>query len=531
MKLNTSLYTGNNSRFIVFYSEHADVHKLPPPNLRNQTSHVAHVNYSYGKRERGLDAYLLNNGNFPQSNLNIKKHIRLGRPYRLTVDEDQSIRYEFSESIKDTPIEADLTELLRIDISNFCRTPAAEGNTSEIHSPIITPVTNMKINYPKSHLTSGKHDFVKSCLYRGNLDFAMGKAKCIAGFIPGDGFGIKSSFNGGIFTGFFDSLLDECMYCYAGYQHDVPFPKSVVEIDRDRLKNELRNGVLDGQKPQHQVVRVLRIGKRVETGSKYTRKQLFDTLETILETGTRAVMPTKSLEFDPDVADLFRKSNSVILYSEGDYSNVQKGLELHGWTQKFRKEQARLYSEDGVNVGFFMLIDAPSPPTKTNLALMEYARENKIKVQILPVRIPEKETARLMLGKNWDGMKGDVTQYDFNGEHGKGGYGLTGNTFLTPKFIHQDWLNLVKDNKGMYVSQDPDDVPDELDSGLDVRMCHHMHTGKHMATEFCGGCGIGNVGIKVVPETVMVYTNKPKNVRKGKALRGQHKLEFSDSSN
>ena len=406
--------------------------------------------------------------------------------------------------------------ILRSDIGIFCENPAAEKFSEKKYSDVIFPVTKIRLNHPKIYITSGKHDYVKSCLYRGNLDFSTADSKCIAGFVPGDSLGLKSSFDGENFINFFDSFLDECMYCYAGYQHDAPFPKTLIEIDKDKLEDELRNGRVDGNEI-NQLIKVLRLGKRTEVGSIYTRKQLFDTLETILRTGTHAVMPTKSLEFNKDIADLFKKSGSSILYSEGDYENVQTGLVMHGHTQEFRKEQSRLYREAGVKTGFFLLINAPQSPTSANLELIEYSKKHDLVVQLLPIRIPSREVAYLMLGKNWEDLKGNVMQSNLNGETGEGGYILTGNGFLTPKFIHPEWLKLIGNNKGLSIGHDPDEA--------DVRMCHHHPTGNHKAIEYCGGCIMGKVGIKEVKETKVIYTKKPK---RRKSMRDQHKMEFLD---
>ncbi|MEK6834698.1 MAG: hypothetical protein AABX61_00355, partial [Nanoarchaeota archaeon] len=215
MRIPVASYVGNSWKAIVFYSEHPDVYNSPPPNIRNNSKHVAHVQYSYGNVKRGLDVFLLED-NIPYNNLNIKKVVRTGTSYHKNVDLNQGIKYEFLSLIRDTPLEKELTENLRFDIDTFCRNPAVEKITDKKYSKSIIPITEIKFNNPKNYVTSGKHDFVKSCLYRGNLDFSTAKSECMAGFIPGDSFGVKSSFDGNVFTGFFNSLMDECLYCYAG---------------------------------------------------------------------------------------------------------------------------------------------------------------------------------------------------------------------------------------------------------------------------------------------------------------------------
>ena len=519
MKIPIASYVGSNWKAAVFYSEYPDIYNSPPPNLVSNTKHVAHVQYSYGNVKRSLDVHLLNNGS-TYNNLNVKKIVRIGNPYHENVDERQGIKYEFLDSIKDTFLEKELIDNLRCDIDNFCRNPAAERVTYKKYSRAIIPVTEIKFNNPKNYLTSGKHDFVESCFYRGNLDFSTGRSECIAGFIPGDSLGIKSSFDGKTFTGFFNSLLYECLYCYAGYQHKVnaPFPKTLIDIDSNKLENELRNGEVDGNK-QRQPIKVLRIGKRVEVGTIYTRKQLITTLETVIKTGTKIVMPTRALEFNKEVSDLFKRSNSSILYSEGDFENVQAGLIRHGYTPEFRKEQARLYREAGNKAGFFLLIDAPSPPTFTNLSLMEYARKHDIAVQLLPIRLPSSEAAALMLGKDWDEMKGSISQTNFDGVDGKGGYIRTGNNYLTSKHIHQDWLNLIKNSVGVAFSDEYREPH--------ISMCHHAPDGQHTSIEYCGGCLIGKFKINKVPEKRMIYTKKPNKIKR---LRDQHKMEFLKSN-
>ena len=113
---------------------------------------------------------------------------------------------------------------------------------------------------------------------------------------------------------------------------------------------------------------------------------------------------------------------------------------------------------------------------------------------------------------------------NYNGEFGKGGYALTGNNFLSPRFVHQSWWDLIGDNKGINFSDDPDDYDDSPNIG----MCHHMSIGGGQSLEFCSGCLIGKVGIKQVKEEDVTYTKKPKNRRKKKGSKHQHKLDFLD---
>ena len=297
-----------------------------------------------------------------------------------------------------------------------------------------------------------------------------------------------------------DYYLDigsECEYCYALYQHKI-FPKSIIEIDKEQLKYELTHW--NGERK----VDVLRLGKRTEAGSRFTRNQLIATLETCIETRTQAVLPTKFLEWDLEAAKLFKKTRSVVLFSIGD-DDVELGPKTHGMDNDFRIEQAMKYKDAGVNSALYLLIDASAPIQEKHQKIIEYARNHNLPIQFLPLRVFSKDLAIKMNNASWDSLKGSKDQLALFENNCTGGYRLTGNGLLRAEHIDVEWNEMIEDNGGKF------------------RMCHHNdeHT-------WCGTCFIRGGSITETQRVRFEYTKKGNfnKAFKGKKDKRQQKLDF-----
>ena len=188
------------------------------------------------------------------------------------------------------------------------------------------------------------------------------------------------------------------------------------------------------------------------------------------------VITTKFLPFLPEVANLLRKTKSTLLYSIGP-NEIELGALEHGCDNEFRLEQARKYRERGVNSTIYLLFQPIFPPTKEDLKVLKFARYQNIPLQILPMRLINRDLAQRVIApfaneehNLWDILKDvndssqistflPITIYD-NAYYFQSGV-------LIPKInrMHKFWVNLIGDNKGK------------------IRMCHHDED-----LTYCGGC-------------------------------------------
>ena len=507
MKTTGVIYNGTDWRAVVFYNAYADIYKKPSHVA--DLEHIAHISYGFESRTRSMDVFLIEGS---LQNVNIKKSVRdfehPGWP-----DFRNNINYQIVSDIAGTGLEWELMSLARTDIAKFCNKPAkVQGQTSVIHQKEIIPVTKIGYIHPKRLLQDGKQDFVPYCLLTANLDLSLG---CTAGWIPSPG----AYFDDKYFVNFFQDIIAECEYCYALYQHKT-FAKSIVDVDTDQLLFELTHW--SKEKP---VVDVLRMGKRTEAGSIYTRKGLVDVLKTCVMTGTQVVFPTKFLEYDPAVAELFKKTKSIVLYSIG-WDEVENGPVTQGFNNAFRLEQAAKYREAGVKTAIYLLIDATQPAGKRENDVMEFARRYKIPIQFLPLRVFSRDLATKIMDSGWEGLKSSVDQLDIF-EQTSGGYTLTGNGLLTAEYINPFWRGLIDpdalpDNQaivqpsvgtaqasadGIASSNNKSSFHKTLPNNGVLRMCHH-----NSQDTFCGSCFLKPGAIQ---PTVHVDVNYERKMAKG----------------
>ncbi len=249
----------------------------------------------------------------------------------------------------------------------------------------------------------GKQDFVEDCLLDINLDFAKW---CVADITPD---GKLAPWN-------------TCSYCYAGHRHNG-YPE-FWKAEREDIAEQI---ILAGEERAKlgKLTRYLRLGKNTEAGAPIFRENLINTLEACLDTGIKVIMPTKFLEYDPIVAELFKKTDSTMLVSLGS-DELERGTLLYGRGQEARIESGVQYHEEGVRVAGFQIVD----PTLEGGG--ELFRENLKRaiallprVQILPLRLRHQEKAKRMYD-GWhsivdDGHEGLFADEDRAYEKGRDG--------------------------------------------------------------------------------------------------------------
>lgn len=506
MRFPGRLYNGTGNQYLAIYNHHKDICVAAPPSIRGGSRRVAHIAYSEGGKRSGIDLFLLDN---PVRSLGarVKKTSKGDRTVFVTTQipeiefvkslEGQGSmnsdrRYDIGyEVLPGTPEE--LFGLVRADIERYCKRDAKtqEGGINFVQQ--IVPVTTLQADTFSYVLTSGKQDFTPQCLFEGNIDFSQG---CITSWLPQKG----ASFDGDTFRGFFLDPFSECGYCYAGPKHKS-FPKNMIEIDFDRLKWELRGAFRPSfeEGAYGKYLKVLRAGKRTEVASDYTLSKLMLTLEACADTGTRMILPTKMARFSSGLAELLKKSDSVILPSIG-IDELEVGACAHGCTNEWRLEQAVKFAEAGVRTVPYMLVVNPSAePTKRDQELLKFFNSRKnvfAGVQILPMRFGSKELCLDCTGYQWDFLKSRLDQQKesfepFEGQELVGSF-VRETSGLLPNKLHNDWLSLVGKNHGFY------------------RMCHHTSS-----ETYCGSCFLGP-GSLTPRRKVVVVSHKKKELSKAK---------------
>lgn len=477
MKVVGSIYAGREGRkYLALYNFFPDIYRAPPPSLNN-SSNIAHVAFTAGKISRGIDIFPINkNHSNLQKEIHLKRTVQYSGQEKLNyVDKKHDIKYEILRDIKGSKEEEDLLYVIRKDIRDFCRNEAKKiTGTSIKYVNAMTPEIEIRKIKQKSILRGGKQEFVPSCSLEANLDFSWG---CVSGFV----------------NGFLD-VFAECKYCYSLYQHKT-FSKFVLDLDKKQLKKELlgEHSINNNDKGMYgRPINVLRLGKRTESGSRFTLDSLVATLETCTETDTRVVMPTKYLAFDKEIARLFKRTNSSMLYGIG-FDKLERGACSHGCNNAFRLEQARLYRKQGVNSILYLLVDLPHAPGKRELEVLRFSRENNIPAQLLPIRLTSKDIAQEITGMSWESLKGRedkqllIKGFSKESREKTGGYKYVGSGMMSAQEKDQFWLDLVGDNKGF------------------VRMCHHDEE-----ETYCGRCFLNDNGLIIPTEPVKINYQKPR---------------------
>lgn len=500
MKFPGRLYHGKQT-YLAMYSHFPDVSIGTPPSIEGSSQRVAHIAYSFGGNSRGIDIFLIpRNAEIPE--IDLKKEIRTAKGNLSAVDKQQDIQYKL---INTAPKE--IIQLARLDIRDFCKGQTAKNlkGTRRTYHEIIVPKTKIRRINPERILTPGKQEFVPSCDLEANIDFSKG---CVSGWMPGE----NSSFDGETFAGYFLSPYSECIYCYALPKHKS-FPKTIFNIEKGRLKEELLGNcrlTVGSDKKAGRPVKVLRFGKRTEAGSKFTLETLALTLEICLETGTRTVLPTKFLEFNPEIAKLLKKTNSVVLYSIG-FDEVEKGACSYGCTNEWRLEQAIKYEQAGVNSIFYLLINPFMPPKQREKRIIDLSKKHNIPIQLLPARHTSKIVAEKLTGFEWEVLKTPHATRAFLDEIENLPWGAceikTGNV-LIPKTIHSEWEEKISDNKGP------------------IRMCHH-----NSEKTWCGRCYLNSEGFIIPTPKIEIKSLSTQLSRTQREKMGKNQKRFTFEEN
>jgi hypothetical protein len=257
--------------------------------------------------------------------------------------------------------------------------------------------------------------------------------------------------------------------------------------------------VFGSEEPLGKPVDVLRFGKRTEPWTPFTQDEFVGTLEAMVQTGTRGIITTKFMPFDPEIVNLAKKTKSTVLYSIG-FEDLEAGCIEHGYDNNYRLNQARQYREAGVNSILYLLFHPIFEPTERELSVLEFAEKHKLPIQLLPMRMITKALAQktispLVGDQNailWDVLKDThlpsvQQEMDIMVEYEDSYY--VQSSVLIPKInrMHPFWMDLIKSNKGR------------------IRMCHHDEE-----QVYCGGCFCGPPSISPTQEIELNPSGVPK---------------------
>ncbi len=499
MKVTGATYDIEGEKYLVIYRYQKDVLLKLPPEIESEN--IAHLTYK--KRNKDGSAYVFKLKNFN----NLEKYVTLSKdfqvkdgrciisgkihnnhsetkPHKTPKKGTRSIyipnreevmrKYDISGQTVFSGNKKDELELLFLgDVLDFCKDQEVENENEWGIKTVgeIIAKTKLKKIEPERILQGGKQDFVYKCWLEANIDY---NGDCITRFVPG----ANASFDGTYFYNYFSFPWGECEYCYSEAKHGKKggFPKEMYDFTKQRLTEEIKGGcklIHNSEETLGRPVKMLRFGKRTESWTPFTKDKFSETLEVMVDVGTRGVIPTKLLPFDPFLAKLFRGTNSTLLYGVSPFSKFEFGaVEIYGSTNEWRMEQARKYAEAGVDSQYYLLCAANLPPGEFEKKVLADAERNKMIVQVLPLRHKNKDLCFRMTGENWDFLKNKhPNQEKLFLKENEASYIYFDNQLVLKK-IHPEWEKIIGNNRGR------------------VKMCHHDDY-----TIYCGGCSAKGGGI------------------------------------
>ena len=502
-----AIYNTEGKAFLAIYMNHSDIYSMLPEELSN-FNHVAHFSYQKENQSKGIDIFEITNNSDLRKHVGIKKEITINEDKVKIFDFDKRrtatlnpdtnlIQNKYSAGGQIINGFSEIIPLAFTDILYHCQNKISKGEKGLVKKvSSIEPQTQIRRINPKDILKPGKKEYIKHCLLEANIDFV---GDCLTNWIPGE----NSSFDGNVFKNYFYLVGGHCNVCYAESNHG-DFPKEIHNHDKKQLIFEL-NGGFKFKKGSDEVlgrpVKVLRFGKVTEPWTPYTKELFVETLEAMVETGTRGVIATKFLPFDSEIANLLKKTNSVPIYSiDGLHQNrFELGALKRGSTNNWRIEQSIKYKEQGVDSMFYLLGNFYLPPQENQLKILNIAKNNSLVVQLLPIRYSKKSVAEEMTGIHWNLLQEKSETFEEYAHPAIGKY-ISDKKTLLLEFFHPKWSKLIGKNKGY------------------IKMCHHDD--KHV---YCGTCSY-NPGFITKNNNHSPKAKTKKKSKKKKTIKGMDSL-------
>jgi hypothetical protein len=301
-------------------------------------------------------------------------------------------------------------------------------------------------------LVKGKAEFIKRklpnetiediCICENNADFAFACIAQVHGSLVNEVIRNNGSYDKDKITEHRKAVgIDKrCDYCYAKRKNWGKItPKIIGKRTREQFKEE---------KPK-----IIRLGKNIECGHFFYREELLQFLELCKEHGTRIIFPTKMLEFDENIAELLRETESVVNYSICNDS-LEPGAVSQGFSNTWRVEQAKRYTDFGVNATTTLTCDVTNSlegNIKYGFAINEIlkAKEKGLTVRLLPLRLYSKRVCLKATGEKWEDIImpkdwKDAFDFEFIWRYAK----KEGNGAF-PLFFHEDFIEFISEGIGI----------------------------------------------------------------------------------
>jgi hypothetical protein len=441
------------------------------------------------------------------------------------INKDYDIRYEFKSQLP-RGIKRALEIFIQSDVLSFCGEQKARDTnkvkreiTNKKYSNRIIPVTKIEDIKPERILTPGKKGFVPTCSNEANWDPGKG---CPASTLLGENPRVERGFAKDIW-GF---RFGDCRYpCYSSRDHQNPF-KTIYKVSESRLEQELLGEarlIHGSDKTLNRFVKNIRIGKRVD-GNFWMAEQFFGFnpliafLETCIKVNTdhganiRCAYPSKFTPFRKDIAEVLRKTNSVLLVDYG-WDNMEPGAVLYSNTiamnnegnkQKDRLERALQFQAADVNTAIYLHIIAHKPIGKREREVLDFAHKNNLLIQLLPIKFTDENPLIELTGQKRDFLLYNPQEvFNFAQHPERGSYIRIGKSKqLLAKKIHPDWLKLIGNNSGQ------------------IRMCHHNDK-----DTYCGDCFLGPGSITPTIHVEKKFSGSRKRRKSDKSKTEQKKNE------
>jgi hypothetical protein len=302
------------------------------------------------------------------------------------------------------------------------------------------------VNPGKNRLVrDGKGKYFDICLIGIGFDFSAG---CLTGTTS---------------KGFYNPEL-RCGYCYATFQNGVPFLDTFYRFDERFLIEGVRQKLTERNLDQNKHL-YFRFGQTTEA---YVPRSLrFNNFQDNIKIALRAMielraelnsngqdlsiaMPTKTLEFDPELVELFKEANVSVLSSIG-YSQLEPGIINLGFPVERRLETILEYGKAGVKSTVYLATDITRPMEYMQPEAQEAFRffqkhQEHLNLQILDIRITRKQDAPIIGGASWDQLLNSSTSPIFPDKE-IGIWKLGSQNYLHAHITHPEFLALIGDNK------------------------------------------------------------------------------------
>jgi len=178
-----------------------------------------------------------------------------------------------------------------------------------------------------------------------------------------------------------------CTYCYAKRHNGKNIaPKFLGDKTREDFERI---------KPQF-----VRLNKNTEFGHPIYRDKLMQFLDLCNEYKSRAIFPTKMLEFDKIIAEKLMENGGLLSYSQGNRL-MEPGVNAQGFTNKWRTKQAERYYDMGVNTALTMALDITDSIENDEKRgfYVEEVLNSRVEVKrIIPMKLTSAKVALLVTG-------------------------------------------------------------------------------------------------------------------------------------